>query len=126
MIALVRRAGKREFSESFVGSDAMQSMQRRISTRLDPEIENMGFDKMRSRIAIRTRDGRTLEGWADERYRGGPENPLSDTDLEAKVRSCCEGVLDEKRQAALIETAWSVARLPDAARLMDVISYTLY
>jgi 2-methylcitrate dehydratase PrpD len=123
MIALVRKAGKREFSDRFVGSAAMQGMQRRISTRLDPEIEKMGFEKMRSRIAIRTRDGRAVEGWADERYRGGPENPLSDADLEAKVRSCCEGVLDEKRQAALIETAWSAARLPDAARLMDVISY---
>jgi 2-methylcitrate dehydratase PrpD len=82
----------------------------------------MGFDKMRSRIAIRTKNGRTVEAWADERYRGGPENPLSDADLEAKVRSCCEGILDEKGQSALIDTAWSAAQLRDAAYLMDVIS----
>jgi 2-methylcitrate dehydratase PrpD len=124
MIALVRKAGKREFSDGFVGSDAMQRMQRRISTELDPEIEKMGFDKMRSRIAIRTKNGRTVEGWADERYRGGPENPLSDADLEAKVRSCCEGVLDERRQATLIETVWSVAQLRDAAALMEAINST--
>jgi 2-methylcitrate dehydratase PrpD len=123
MIALVRKAGKHEFSDGFVGSDAMQRMQQRISTELDPEIEKMGFDKMRSRIAIRMTSGRTVEGWADERYRGGPENPLSNADLEAKVRSCCEGVLNEKRQASLLETAWSVAQLRDAAKLMDVISY---
>jgi 2-methylcitrate dehydratase PrpD len=124
MIALVRRAGKREFSDAFVGSDAMQRMQRRISTHLDPDIENMGFDKMRSRIAIRTKEGRALEGWADERYRGGPENPLSDAALEAKVRSCCEGVLAEDRQRTLIETAWSIARLKDAAVLMEAINST--
>ena len=95
MIALARKAGKREFSDEFVGSAPMQAMQRRISTELDAEIEKMGFDKMRSRIEIRLKDGRTVEGWADERYRGGPENPLSDADLEAKVRSCCEGILSE-------------------------------
>jgi 2-methylcitrate dehydratase PrpD len=122
MIALTRKAGKREFSDAFVGSPAMQATQRRISTEFDLEIEKMGFDKMRSRIVIRLKDGRTLEGWADERYRGGPENPLSDADLEAKVRSCCEQVLADKRQSLLIEAAWSVAQLSDAAKLMELIN----
>ena len=122
MIALARQAGKREFSDAFVGSPAMQAMQRRISTEFDPEIEKMGFDKMRSRIAIRLRDGRSVEGCADERYRGGPENPMSDADLEAKVRSCCDGVLADKGQSLLIEAAWSVAQLSDAAKLMELIN----
>jgi len=124
MIALERKAGKREFSDEFVGSAPMQAMQRRISTELDAEIEKMGFDKMRSRIAIRLKDGRTVEGWADERYRGGPENPLSDADLEAKVRSCCEGVLDAEKQTALIDAASSVAQLSDASKLMKIIHDT--
>jgi 2-methylcitrate dehydratase PrpD len=123
MIALVRKAGKREFSDGFVGSSPMQAMQRRISTELDPEIEKMGFDRMRSHVAIRLRDGRSLDGWADERYRGGPENPLSDRDLEAKVRSCCEGILDEEMQVTLIDTAWSVSHLKNATRLMEVVNY---
>ena len=122
MIALARKAGKREFSDEFVGSAPMQAMQRRISTELDAEIEKMGFDKMRSRIEIRLKDGRTVEGWADERYRGGPENPLSDADLEAKVRSCCEGVLDVENQTALIDAAWSVVQLPAASKLMEIIN----
>lgn len=122
MIALARKAGKREFSDEFVGSAPMQAMQRRISTELDLEIEKMGFDKMRSRIAIRLKDGRQVDGWADERYRGGPENPLSDAELEAKVRSCCEGVLDRQGQLALIDAAWSVTQLTDAAKLMRIIN----
>ena len=122
MIALARKAGKLEFSDDFVGSIPMQAMQRRISTELDPEIEKMGFEKMRSRIAIRLKDGRTVEGWADERYRGGPENPLSDADLEAKVRSCCEGVLDAEGQSNLINTAWSVTQLKDATKLMGIVN----
>jgi 2-methylcitrate dehydratase PrpD len=122
MIALERKAGKREFSDEFVGAAPMQAMQRRISTELDPEIEKLGFDKMRSRITIRLKNGGKIEGWADERYRGGPENPLSDADLQAKARSCCEGVLNEKSQSTLIETAWSVAQLKDASQLMAIVN----
>jgi 2-methylcitrate dehydratase PrpD len=125
MIALVRKAGKREFSDEFVGAEPMQAMQRRISTELDPAIEKMGFDKMRSRIEIRLKNRRTIEGWADERYRGGPENPLSDADLEAKVRSCCEGVLGAEKQTALIDAAWSVVQLPDADKLMRIVNDVL-
>ncbi len=121
MIALARRAGKREFSDDFVASAPMQAMQRRIRTELDPEIEKLGFDKMRSRIAIRLKNGRSVEGWADERYRGGPDYPLTDAEVEAKARSCCEGVLDEKKQAALIEAAWSVTQLRDAGALMETV-----
>ena len=122
MIALVRKAGKREFSDEFVRSPVMQAMQRRISTELDPDIEKLGFDKMRSRIRIDLKDGDKIEGWADERYRGGPENPLSDGDLEAKVRSCCQGVLDEKTQATLIDAAWSIGQMKDAGRLMEIVN----
>jgi 2-methylcitrate dehydratase PrpD len=100
----------------------MQRMQRLITTELDPEIENMGFDKMRSRIVIRLKTGRAVEGQADERYRGGPENPLSDADLEAKVRSCCDGILDDKAQTKMIDAARSVSELPDAANLMRILN----
>jgi hypothetical protein len=82
----------------------------------------MGFDKMRSRIVIQLNSGRLVEGAADERYRGGPENPLSDAELESKVRSCCEGILDSKTESKLIDTAWSVTRLKDAGALMEIIN----
>ncbi|MEM6492066.1 MAG: hypothetical protein AAF684_09250 [Pseudomonadota bacterium] len=119
MIALARRAGKVEFSDDFVASDAMQDMQRRIRTELDPDIEKMGFDKVRSRIVIKRKDGLTVEGSADERYRGGPDNPMSDAELEAKVRSCCAGVLSDSQQDHLIAAAWGVATAKDATALVD-------
>jgi 2-methylcitrate dehydratase PrpD len=122
MIALARRAGKREFSDEFVASPPMQAMQRKITTEFDPAIEKMGFDKMRSRINIRLKSGTTIEGWADERYRGGPDNPLSGADLEAKVRSCCEGILDSREQTRLIDRARAVTRVPDASELMKILN----
>jgi 2-methylcitrate dehydratase PrpD len=124
MIALARKAGKREFSDQFVGSAPMQAMQKRITTELDPAIEKMGFDKMRSRILIKLKSGQQIEGWADERYRGGPDNPLTDADVEAKVRSCCDGILDDAQQAGLIEAGRSILQSPDASRLMQLLNGT--
>jgi 2-methylcitrate dehydratase PrpD len=122
MIALARKAGKKEFSDEFVASAPMQATQSKITTELDPAIEKMGFDKMRSRIAIRLKNGKQIDGWADERYRGGPENPLSDADVEAKVHSCCEGVLNDGQQAALIDAGRAILKLPDASRLMELVN----
>ena len=122
MIALARKAGKREFSDGFVGSPAMQAMQRKITTEFDPEIEKMGFDKMRSRITIQLKDKSMVEGWADERYRGGPDNPMTDADLETKARSCCEGVLDERAIGSLVHTARDIAHLSDVSTLMKILN----
>jgi len=121
MIAINRKAGKTEFSDDFIRSDAMQAMQRKIKTRHDPDIERLGFDKIRSRITIRTTDGQRYAGAADERYRGGPDNPLTDEDLEDKVRACCEGLLDRDEQNRLIQTGWDIQDLADVRVLAEVI-----
>ena len=121
MIALNRKATKVEFDDTFVQSDAMQAMQRRIETRFDPEIEALGFDRMRSIIEIRCKDDRSLESAADERYRGGPDKPLSDSELEAKARGCCEGALTPAGTQKVIDTCWSILTLADAAELATLI-----
>ncbi len=115
MVAISGKAGKAQFSNDFVASDKMQQMQRMIETRFDPEIEALGFDKMRSSIEIRLKSGRIIAGSADERYRGGPENPLTDRDVEEKVYSCCEGVLDEGATRQLIAQGWNILAMADVS-----------
>ena len=117
MVALARKAGKVEFRDEFVQSEPMQAMQKRMETRFDPDIEALGFDKMRSRIEIQLKGGETVSGDADERYRGGPENPLTDDELKVKVRSCCEGVLSAGDTEGLIDAALGVTGMDDAAAL---------
>lgn len=121
MVALNRKAGKLEFEDSFVQGEAMQNMQKCMHTRFDPEIEALGFDKMRSGIHIQLKDGRTVSGKADERYRGGPENPLTDAQLADKVLACCDGVLDAERIAKLIKGGQSVLDMADASELALLI-----
>ncbi|WP_049847756.1 MmgE/PrpD family protein [Trabulsiella odontotermitis] len=121
MIVINGKAGKKEFTDEFVSSEAMQSMQQRISTQFSPEIEAQGFDKMRSSIEIELNDGRLYRGDADERYRGGPDNPLTDGELEDKVASCAEGVLSVAETTRLIESAWKILDLQDATYLMALL-----
>lgn len=121
MVALNRKAGKLEFEDGFVQGEAMQAMQRRMETRFDPDIEAKGFDKMRSTIHIHLTDGSTVSGDADERYRGGPENPMTDEQLKDKVRSCCEGVLSDERVETMINEALGILGMTDAADLAVLI-----
>jgi 2-methylcitrate dehydratase PrpD len=105
-----RRAGQHEFDDAFIQSEAMQSLQNKIKTEIDPEIESKGFDKIRSRIKLSMTDGKTLETWADERYRGSPDNPMTDTEMEQKFLICTEGILSEKRQRVLLDAIWTIDR----------------
>ncbi|MFH2005319.1 MAG: MmgE/PrpD family protein [bacterium] len=121
-IIVAGKAGKAEFTDEFVLSKPVQDMQRRIFTRFDPHIDAMGPDRIRSRLEVVTRDGRTIERWADENYRGGPHNPLSDGDLEGKFRDCAGGLINEERTRKAIDFVWSLdaqANVCDLYNLLD-------
>ncbi|MDB5568905.1 MAG: MmgE/PrpD family protein [Hyphomicrobiales bacterium] len=123
MMVLKRRASHHEFLDSFVASPAMQDMQKRTQCLGDPAIDALGYDLIRSRIEVDTTDGRTLVQWADERYRGGPLNPLSDADLEAKFRMCAEGALAANEQDRLLAGVASLASMEDAAGLAQMMTF---
>lgn len=121
MMVLKRRASHHEFLDEFVSGAAMQDMQKRTQCLGDPEIDARGYDLIRSRIEVDTTDGRTLVQWADERYRGGPLNPISDADLQAKFRMCAEGALDggaQDRLIGLIDRIESAADSADIAKAL--------
>lgn len=121
MIILRGRAGRREFTDEFIGSREARDMQSRIRTHVDPAIESQGTDIIRSRIELTTTDGRQFVQWAPGAYRGGPRNPMSEDDLAAKLAACAEGILDAGRQARIIRAVRRVAVLADAALLARLI-----
>lgn len=117
------KAGKAEFTDDFVLSAPVQEMQKRVETQFDPEIDAMGHDRIRSRIEVITKDGRKIERWADENYRGSPHNPLSDTELEGKFRDCAQGLIDDTAIQAVFDMAWKLENQPDAARFYDLLTW---
>ncbi len=122
-ILVAGRAGKQEFTDAFVTSPAIQDAQRRVRVHFDPAIEAMGFDKIRSRIEVETRDGRHLVRWADERYRGGPDNPLSDTELEAKLRDAAAGLLDDERCRRIAAFIGALEMQSDATDVLALLDW---
>jgi 2-methylcitrate dehydratase PrpD len=122
-IILKGRAGKAEFTDEFVLSDACQEMQNRVETAFDQSIEDMGWDRIRSKIEVITHDGRSFERWADEAYRGSPHNPLSDAELETKFTDCAAGLLTQDRSKQVFEMIWSLQDAPDAGRLFDLLDW---
>ena len=122
-IILRGRCGRQEFTDAFVASDACQAMQARVETAFDPAIEAMGWDRIRSRVEVRTHDGRAFVRWADEAYRGGPDNPLSDREVEDKFADNAQGLLDAARQKALFDLVWSIEAAPDAGALIDAMHW---
>ena len=123
MIILERRASHHEFMDAFVGGAAMQDMQQRTELINDAEIDAKGWDLIRSRIEVLTKDGRTLVQWADEKYRGGPLNPISDADLEAKFRMCAEGAIDRAAQDKLLAAVAGLDKVADASVLAELMVY---
>ena len=122
-IILRGRAGKAEFTDEFVASPESQAMQQRIKTVFDQTIEDMGWERIRSRIEVITTDGRKIERWADENYRGSPHNPLSDQELEGKFRDCAEGLLSEDAIQQLFDLVWHIEQREDVGQLFTLLDW---
>ncbi len=118
-IAIRRRAGLREFTDEFVSSAPVQEMMDRVECVHDAEIEARGYDRIRSVVEVELRDGRRFVQPSDDRYRGGPERPLSRDELHAKFRECAAGAIPEAQIVPALEGIESIDAL---ARLDDLIT----
>ncbi len=116
------RAGKEEFTDEFVRSADVQEMQGRIQTKYDPEIDAMGQDRILSRIEVLTKDGRRISRMSDFRYRGGPDHPLSDAELEEKFIDCARGVIAPAKSRELLDLIWRIETLQTSGALIDLVT----
>ena len=98
-------------------------MQGRIESQFDQAIEDLGWERIRSRLEVATRDGREIVHWASEDYRGGPHNPLSDAEVEGKFRDCAEGQLDEAAIGAVFDQVWRLDDQGDATAVLDHLDW---
>jgi len=123
-IVISRKAGFQEFTPQFVCSSEVQALMQRIRMEFDPAIEAKGYDKMRSRVEVTLTNGQKLVREADERYRGGPDNPLSDDELIEKFSDCTQSILDGATRERLIETVFGLEKLVDVRHLINLIATT--
>jgi 2-methylcitrate dehydratase PrpD len=79
---------------------------------------------MRSRVEVMLTNGQKLVREADERYRGGPDNPLSDAELIEKFTDCTQSILSQATRELVIEAVFGMEDLVDVKRLIDLAATT--
>ncbi|MBI4540088.1 MAG: MmgE/PrpD family protein [Gemmatimonadetes bacterium] len=120
-IAIRRKAGPREFTDEFVTSRPVQEMMDRVETIHDPEIEALGYDRIRSVVEVHLEDGRQLVELSDERYRGGRQRPFSREELHEKFTECAELALPHEKIQRAIELIEAMDELETLDELVDAL-----
>ncbi len=121
-IILSRKAGVNEFTDAFVNADSTQQLMRKIRNEFDADIEARGWDKIRSRVEVVLKDGRRIVKEADENYRGGPDNPLTDKELQSKFTDCTERLLDQAARENIFTIIERLQELEDITKLIRAAS----
>jgi 2-methylcitrate dehydratase PrpD len=113
-----RRAGLAEFTDAAVLAPDIQAFLPKVSLVVDPELEALGFQHVRSRVTVTRDDGTTISGEADWAH-GYPARPMTSAQLTGKFTECARQVLAPDRA----EDAAAVIRaLPDAPSLEKLLT----
>ncbi len=124
-IVISRKAGVKEFTRAFVQSPEVRTLMQKIRTEFDPAIEARGYDKMRSRVEVTLQNGSQLVRDADERYRGGPENPLSDEELKEKFSDCAQSIVRDSTRDKVIKIVFELEGVSSMDSLMNQLAERL-
>ena len=120
-ILLRGKAGIREFSDEFVRSAEVQAGMKRIKTFRDQAIEDQGYDRILSRIEVSLKNGTILTAQSGP-YKGGPENPLSDDELDQKFRECASLTLSATRVEEALGRLRTVEACHDVKELISLLT----
>ena len=113
-VALTRgKAGLAEFSDQAVADTTLRALGRKISF-----VDDASFAVEAATVRLHLQRGQTLEVAIDI-ARGARAKPLSDQDIENKVRTLCEYGGSGCDPEPLIEAVWSIERSVDIGQLMQ-------
>ncbi|TCT04235.1 MmgE/PrpD family protein [Aquabacter spiritensis] len=104
-------AGLAQYSDARVNDPVVKALGAKVGVRDDPFMPVEA-----ARLAITLEDGRVLETLVETAF-GSETNPLSDADIEAKLRVLAKQVTGIDAEA-LIGAVWSLDRAADAGALM--------
>jgi 2-methylcitrate dehydratase PrpD len=106
------KAGLEQFTDACARDGAVMEMRRRITVVRDPAIPVIAAE-----VALTTTDGKTHH-LSTRAARGGAANPMSDRELEDKLRAAAAGWQPGYDPAPLIAAIWALDRSEDASRLL--------
>ena len=104
-------AGEHQYTDERVNDPEVRALRASVTASADAQLQEIA-----ARVAVTLKNGTVLAKHV-ERVVGSAENPMSDRDLEAKVRGLAHGILPNDKTAALIAACWRIADLGDVAEL---------
>jgi 2-methylcitrate dehydratase PrpD len=107
-------AGVKQFTDDWVRQPAVVALRDRVTATVESSI-----GEAQVRAAITLKDGRRLEKFIEHAI-GSVEQPMSDADLDGKVRDLCEGVLPAAGTRRLIDLCRNIEREPGARVIAEV------
>jgi 2-methylcitrate dehydratase PrpD len=105
------KAGVEHFSDACVNDPAVVALRGKVEVARDPS-----FSTVSSSVAITTADG-TTHRLSQPAARGSDSNPMSDKDLEAKLRDSAADWNPGHDITPLIDAIWNLDRSADVAKL---------
>ena len=110
------RADVPEFSEATVSDPAVRALREKVRAELDTS-----FPTGACQVIVQTRDGKTLEATVVHAH-GSLENPLSDAEIEGKVRDLAAMGKSGCDMDGIIKSVWALDKLPNVTTLMQMAS----
>ncbi|MCC7079487.1 MAG: MmgE/PrpD family protein [Burkholderiales bacterium] len=112
-VSLVRGlAGEPQFSDEAVRDACVVALRERVTATIDPSVTSY----LEAHVRIVLNDGTALDRHVPHAL-GTLARPMSDADLEAKVRALVEPVLPRARVGELIGLCWRVDELKDVSAI---------
>jgi 2-methylcitrate dehydratase PrpD len=121
ILVLERRAGIGEFTDEVVRRPDVREMMARVKPYLHPEIEAKGFERIRSLVEVKLKDGRVLTKEAFT-SRGTPERPMTREELAGKFRDCARGVIPERAMEEALGLIYNLEQAGDVRALGGLLA----
>jgi len=93
-------AGPQQFTSDKIADPRLVDLAHKVRFEIDPEIEQIYPRAFPGRVAIRLRDGRTVEQYVPG-PKGSPENPMTLDEVAAKFHLLVDPVLGQERAERL-------------------------
>src|SRR2546423_5731920 len=104
-------AGEKQYSDECVRNPKVIALRDRVQAVVDANRRDDEVD-----ATVRLKDGRVLKKYIEHAI-GSRERPMTDDDLSDKFHGLADDILGRDEAARLLDTAWSVESLSDAAAI---------
>ncbi len=109
------QAGLEQFTDACVRDPRVQALRSKVEV-----LRDESFSTIAASVEITTADGK-VHRLAQAAARGSDVNPLSDTDLEGKLRMLAAGWDPHYDATPLIDAIWALDRSTDAGKLASLV-----